>query len=363
MIQQIRELIANNPGLKAKEIAKRLSIDKHELNSFLYQNRETFSQDSNFSWFLINHQLTITFDQAAWIDCTCFEKALARVESALESTHKKVVFVIAEGCNLLLDSIARLIALSNQLVLYGKEVVIDFRQRGTYNYVSRMGFFEHLDQQITVLPTRPNISGAKRFSRNSDRLVELGIIDPDNLDESLAKRLKEVFVLHAGEEYKQTAFTIISELLGNVRDHSESPIPGFIALQFYEKSSPPHIQTVISDSGKGILGTLKSVLETKYPELAKQAKESNLNPDIFLLQQIFTKGKISQSHDEARGLGLKSSKDAASKFNATILVRQDTCEVKFYFRQGKRFKFDYKTDLPLIRGTHICFDFELDRTR
>jgi hypothetical protein len=360
MLQQVRALVANNPGLKAKEIARRLGFDRHELNSLLHHNREIFDQDDDFTWTVISQHLTITFDQSNWIDSGCFEKSLARVESALESSCKKVVFVISQGCNLLLDSIARLIALSNQLVMYGKEVVIDFRQRGTYTYVNRIGFFEHLDHQVIVLPTRPDSSGAKRFLRNSNRLVELGIIDPDNLDESLAIRLKEVFVSHAGAQYNQAAFTFISELLGNVRDHSESPIPGFIGLQFYENFSPPHIQTVISDSGKGILGTLGPVLKTKYPELAKLAQESNLDPDIYLLQQVFTKGQITQSNDEARGLGLKSSKDAASKYNATILVRQNTCEVKFYFRQGKKPKFDYKVNLPLLRGTHICFDFVLD---
>lgn len=361
MLQKIKKLLDVNPGLKAKEIAKSLGLDKHDINSFLHHNLEHFQKDTNFCWHLKNQELTITFDQNAWIDCSQFEQALANSESPLESSYQSIVFVIPTGCNLLLESIARLMALSNQLVLDGKEVTIDFQQLKTFTYVNRIGFFDHLNSAVRVLPERPETSGAQRYNRNSNSVVELGILDPKNLDESLPARLKEVFVGHAGLKYEQTAFTVISELLGNVRDHSLSPIPGFVGLQFYKKFSPPHIQTVISDSGKGILGTLKPILEKKYPDLAREIDDSKLDSDIFLLKKVFTQGQISQSEDEARGLGLKSSGDAASKFNANISIRQERCEVKFFFRQGKRTRFEFKIGMPLLRGTHICFDFELDR--
>lgn len=361
MLQKIKKLLGVNPGLKAKEVAKILGLDKHHINSFLHHNLEHFQQDAKFCWRLKSHELTIIFDQKAWIDCSQFEQALANAESPLESTYKSIVFVIAAGCNLLLESIARLMALSNQLVLDGKEVTIDFRQHKTFTYVNRIGFFDHLNPAVHVLPERPQTSGAQRYNRNSDSVVELGIINPKNLDESLPARLKEVFVGHAGSKYEQTAFTVISELLGNVRDHSLSPIPGFVGLQFYRKFSPPHIQTVISDSGKGILGTLKPILKTKYPDLAQEIEDAKLDSDIYLLKKVLTQGQISQSEDEGHGLGLKRSSDAASKFNANISIRQERCEVKFFFRQGKRTRFESKVEMPLLRGTHICFDFELDQ--
>lgn len=361
MLHKIKKLLELTPGLKAKEIAKNLGLDRHDINSFLHHNLEHFQKDANFCWYLSNQELTITFDQNTWVNCSQFEQALANSESPLESSYKSIVFVIPTGCNLLLESIARLMALSNQLVLDGKEVTINFRQSKTFTYVDRIGFFDHLNLAVHVLPERPKTSSAKRYNRNSDSLVELGIIDPKNLDESLPARLKEVFVGHAGSRYEQTAFTVISELLGNVRDHSLSPIPGFVGLQFYKNSPSPHIQTVISDSGKGILGTLKPILDKKYPDLAREIDDSKLDSDIFLLKKVLTQGQISQSEDEGHGLGLKRSSDAASKFNANISIRQERCELKLLFRQGKRTKFESKVGMPLIRGTHICFDFELDR--
>ena len=360
MLQNIKQLLDLSPGLKAKDIAKQLDLDKHILNSVLHHNPELFHQDENFCWHLKGNELVITLNPSTWVDCVLFEKALAKSGSPLECDYASIRFVIPEGCNLLLESIARLMALSNQLVMEGKIVTIDFQQRSTLTYVNRIGFFDHLSSAVLVLPERPETSGAQRYSRNSDSLVELGIIDPKNLDESLPERLKEVFVSHAGSKYEQTAFTVISELLGNVRDHSQSPIPGFVGLQFYKKFSPPHMQTVISDSGKGILGTLKPILEKKYPDISREMDSSELDPDIFLLKAVLTQGEISQSEEEARGLGLKSSRDAVSKFNANMSIRQERCEVKFFFRQGKRTRFASKTGMPLIRGTHICFDFELD---
>ena len=59
---------------------------------------------------------------------------------------------------------------------------------------------------------------------------------------------------------------VLSELLQNVEEHSGAATPGFAGLQFYKKTN--HIQTVISDSGLGIVGTLMPVLSQRYPELA-----------------------------------------------------------------------------------------------
>ncbi|MFZ2302286.1 MAG: ATP-binding protein [Gallionella sp.] len=226
-----------------------------------------------------------------------------------------------------------------------------------------LGFFDHLDKDVTVLPNRPQTSAASAYKGNSEKLVEFGAIDPVSPDESIPKQLKESFVSLAGSNiYSQPAFTVLSELFGNVRDHSKSPIPGFVALQFYKKHGrhPAHIQTVISDSGKGIIGTLLPVLAKKYPELLKEITKSDSPPEKLLLQKIFTQGEISQIDEEGRGLGLKRSIDAASEFGANIFVRQENCEAKFFYRNGKLKDFRFEENMPRILGTHICFDFLLD---
>lgn len=361
MLDGILKVLRETPRIRAREIAKKLQLDKHDVTRFLHAETNNFQIDDDYCWAIKNADLVIMFPADCWINCDLFESALSKVQSPLESVASSIIFVIPKGCNLLLEAIARLMALSNQLAYNGKEVTIDFtRQNRTLSYVDRLGFFEHLDKRVNVLPKRPNTSRAKIYNQNSDSLVELAAIDPSNPDASIPKRLKNVFVLLAGDKYDQDAYTVLSELFGNVLEHSELPIPGFIGLQFYENTFPRHIQTVISDSGKGILGTLKPIFAIKYPDLNRDIKHSGENFDIQLLKLVFMRGQISQSDEDGRGLGLKSSSKVASKYSAKILVRQENCEISFNFKQGKLEPIKYKTELPLILGTHICFDFELD---
>ncbi|TFW72344.1 ATP-binding protein [Methylotenera oryzisoli] len=361
MLKKIQKILLENPKIKARVIAKKLSVDRSLVSVFLRENLNHFEQDEDYCWSVKTSGLRIEFESDSWIDCKKFEKTLSAVESPLQSQANAIVFIIPKGCNLLLEVIARLIALANQLAHQGKKVTIDFSShRSSFTYVNRIGFFDHLHEKVIVLPNRPKISSAEVYKENNDNLVELAPIDANNLDETIPERFKKVFVSHAGDEYEQTAFTIISESYGNVRDHSKSPLLGFIGLQLYQNVSPPHIQTVISDSGAGILNTLKLVLDEKYPEIAEQMRAVDISPDVYLLKKVFTEGHISQSYDEGRGLGLNSSAIAASKFNATIGVRQENCEVRFFYRNGRLTNITHQTDMPSILGTHICFDFKLD---
>lgn len=364
MRKKIENLLSESPGIKAKIIAKKLNLDKAEVNSFLYDNPEYFQIDTNYCWTLNLAELRIELAGNCWVDCRSFEKTLAVAGSPIDSNIQSIIFIIPEGCQLLLEVIARFMALSNQLVHYGKHVTIDCTfSTPTFTYLNRLGFFDHLNKNVIVLPEWPKTSAASVYKGNSDNVVEIGAIDPIDPDESIPEQLKERFVYHAGSKYMQTAFTIISEPFNNVREHSESPISGFVALQFYSKHGkyPAHIQTVISDSGKGIIGTLWPILAKRYPKVFKQITDSNSSFEELLLKMVFTKGEISQSEDPGRGLGLKSSSAAASKFDATILVRQECCEGKFTYRSGLLHDFKFQNNMPRILGTHVCFDFLLDQ--
>ena len=361
MLKKIQKILLEFPKIKARAIAKKLTLDRSLVSVFLHTHLDHFEQDEEYCWSVKSSDLFIEFESDSWIDCKKFESTLSKGESPLKSSTNSIVFVIPSGCKLLLETIARLIALANQLADQGKKVTVDFsKHRSSFTYVNRIGFFDHLHEKIIVLPSRPEVSSAEVYKSNNNNLVELAPINPSNLDETIPERFKKVFVSHAGNEYEQTAFTVISESYGNVRDHSESPLPGFIGLQLYKNFSPPHIQTVISDSGKGILGTLNLVLEEKYPEIAEQMRALDINPDVYLMKKIFTEGQISQSYDEGRGLGLNSSANAASKFNATIGVRQENFEIRFFYRNGRLTNITHQDDLHAILGTHICFDFILD---
>ncbi len=257
-----------------------------------------------------------------------------------------------------------MLALCNQLVLKGKKVTIDFSAcDSTRTYFDRIGFLNELDLQVEVIPCRSNFSAADKYRGNSNAVVEFGKIDIEQPDKAIPRLLKDQFVVHAGAKYELAAFTIFTELFGNVCEHSNTPIPGFAALQKYSYPRP-HIQTVVSDSGDGIVGTLRPVLAEHYPDLAAKFKETDPMSGVMLLKEVLENGGISQvqcSDDNGRGLGLNSSQGYAVKYNADISVRQETFELKLSYRGGKLLQFAHTLEMPKIKGTHVCFDFFLTK--
>lgn len=179
----------------------------------------------------------------------------------------------------------------------------------------------------------------------------------------MPKELTTAFTHHAGQEYYMAAFTVFSELIGNVEEHSETPIHGFAALQLY-KGRQKHIQTVISDHGLGLSNTLKGNLKKHYPELEATLDMGFVDSDIILIEKALTEGKLSRfghdPEDVARGLGLKRSRDYALKYNAEITVRQENFLVKLIFQKGKLIDSISRKDLEFLAGTHVCFDFILE---
>lgn len=358
MIADIERFLRSNPGAMAKEIARHLGTQKSVVNPLLYRHSAIFLPDGKSCWFLVNpERMTITLKNA-WVDSASFEEALAVAGSPLDFDCSVVEFVVPKGCKIMIDAAARILALCNQLVLLKKSVSIDFSAcKTTMTYFNRLGFFDHLDGQVNVLPDRPKWSAAQVHHGNNDGVVELAAIDHRLPDETIPKRLKNSLVSCAGERYSQSAFTVISELFGNVRDHAQSLIPGFAALQHYPKGGK--IQTVISDSGIGIVGSLQPVLEQKYPGIFRQLDFSKPEAGPELVLRVFEQGQISSSSDDGRGLGLKRSGEVAADYNATISIRQQSFELTMVHSQGKLTS-DYRVGIPTLHGTHICFEFLID---
>lgn len=360
MIAIVERFLRENPRKKAKEISRHLDLDKGALNSLLYKNPKTFVHDDAHCWSLTTpDKLTVALKEEAWVGSASFEEVLAVTGSPLDLTCSDVEFVVPQGCKIMVDAAARILALCNQLVMRGKKVSIDFSaSRTTLTYFNRLGFFDHLAGAVGVIPERPAQSGAEIYRGNNDGVVELASIDHRAPDESIPKRLKNSLVKCAGERYSQSAFTFISELFGNVRDHANSEIPGFAALQYYPKAGK--IQAVISDSGIGIVGSLQPVLELRYQEIFRRLDFSRPEAGPELVLQVFKQGRISSSDDDGRGLGLKRSGDVAADFNATVTVRQKNFELTMGYSDGRLSQSDYRLGMPTILGTHICFDFRID---
>lgn len=114
MVAKIEKILRAEPNIMAKDLAKKLGCKKNELNPVLYANLDKFAVDSEFRWSLKGKEITITFEGNRWVNSDSFEATLQNANDDLENANK-VIFVLPEGCSFLLDALARLLALCNQL--------------------------------------------------------------------------------------------------------------------------------------------------------------------------------------------------------------------------------------------------------
>lgn len=258
----------------------------------------------------------------------------------------------------MVDAAVRLLSLANQLNATTRRVKLDFEEgeAGTMGYLNRMGFFDHLAPEIEVLPSRPTFSGAAAYRGTNSELVEIARINPKNRDQNLPTRLSKAVAasLHKhpdAQHIEGAIWTVFAELIDNVFSHSSTVLDGYAAMQLYKRGHS--LQVVVSDSGTGIMHTLRPSLQSQAPSLAQVS-------DTDLLVEMFRQG-ISR-HGPDRGCGLKGCAEKAMKYKASLGVRLPQSRTTLVPADGA-----YKpniaychTDLPLIWGTHISFKFELD---
>jgi hypothetical protein len=364
VLNDIKNVLRENPGLKGGEIAKKIDKVKKEVNSYLSKNHEGLYQ-KDWKWYIKpSDEIVFHISCGSWLTCEEFEDNYSSIGDLVNAKESKVIVVFPKDFSVLLVAGARIISLINQLNHKGKLVILNFEKcKKSMGYLNRLGFFDHIHENVESTPSRPKKSRAKQYKGNNKNIVEIGNIDLNDFNEELPKELTTAFTHHTGEEYYMAAFTVFSELIGNVEEHSETPIHGFAALQLY-KGRQKHIQTVISDHGLGLSKTLKANLKKHYPELEATLDMKSVDSDIMLIEKALTEGKLSRfghdPEDVARGLGLKRSRDYALKYNAEITVRQENFLVKLIFQKGKLIDSISRKDLEFLAGTHVCFDFILE---
>ncbi len=365
MKDKIVNLLKLSSGLKARDIAKKISQDRKKVNTFLYQHKDIFKQDEEFLWSLANpYEIKIFLQENAWVDADSFEASLQQVTSPIDASTDHVVFVVPKRCSVLLEPACRMLALCNQLSGVGKSVTIDFSAcRSALTYFDRIGFFDSLDRRCIVLPKKPDSSRASKYKGNSQNLVEFGLINPiigeEDLnadDKILINQLTDSFVQLVDKDYEDVASVIFSELIGNIKRHSQTQLKGIAGLQKYS-GRKSHIQTIVSDSGVGIATTLKTGLEEHYPDLFKMRGKDDY--DLLLVEKALTKGQISR-FGKGNGLGFGITTQKAMRFSASLSVRQETFSVKFFYSNNKLMRTEHRKGLARIRGTHLCFDFDID---
>jgi anti-sigma regulatory factor (Ser/Thr protein kinase) len=358
--EAIALFLLQNPCSKAKTIAAHLDEDKGDVNKVLYSSPADFKRDLDHFWSIADPDvLEINLPGDSWVTAHVFENALRRAGSPLDTSVERVRFILLAECKLMLDALARLLALCNQLVEGGRDVELDFSaSKSTLSYLNRIGFLNQLADAVVVIPKRPKLDLASTYKGHNDGVVELQIIDPAAPDKSIPNSLRHSFVQSAGDSYSDAAFTVLAELLDNVHEHSRATTKGFAGLQVYRNGKGKRILAVISDNGLGIVGTLEPILKKRYPSLYRRIKESRSHLGVALLKRVFSDGGISQVDEDGRGLGLKVSGDYAKKYRATISVRQKDFELCVH--RGSLRRFTSTLNLARVEGTHICFDFQVD---
>ena len=295
---------------------------------------------------------------ASWVNSSTMEACLKTDSGPHDNTFSSAKFVFPNGCKVMIDAAVRLLSLFNQLDICQKRVqlVFDEGESGTMGYLDRMGFFDHLSKNIEVIPERPFVSGAEIYGGTNTSLVEIARINPKFRDETLLRRMTDALMRSCGhrsdaDELEGAAWTIFAELIDNIFSHSETSLDGYAALQLYLRGNS--LRVAVSDSGLGIMETLRPALKHEYPSFSDIS-------DIDLLVEIFRQG-ISR-HGSDRGCGLKGSAAKAIKYKAQLDVRLPNLRVSLSpGREGYRPNTTYCYDsLPLIWGTHIYFDFSLD---
>jgi hypothetical protein len=256
------------------------------------------------------------------------------------------------------DAAVRLLSLLNQIDHSTRRVVVNFEESedGVFPYLDRIGFFQSLSQNVTVLPQRPTGFAAVRYRGRNPSVVEIQRIDRNQRDDSLPRRLTSAITRACEnrpdvQDLEGAAWTIFAELIDNVFSHSETPLDGFAALQVYPRGNC--LKVAVSDSGLGMLQTLRPALENEAPKLAALR-------DVELIVEVFRQGL--SRHGSGRGCGLKGCADKAVKFGAELDVRLPEARVLLIpghggYTPNRAFCYSH---LPLIWGTHISFTFQLD---
>jgi hypothetical protein len=294
---------------------------------------------------------------AQWVNASRFEWALRNSCGPHDPNTFEVSFEFPSGCKVMVDAAIRLLSLTNQLASMTRRVRLKFEEGelGTMGYLNRMGFFDYLADIVEVLPSRPGYSAAKVHRGGNAALVEIARINKDARDEDLPIRLTEALMRSChtrpdAGELKGAAWMIFAELIDNIFSHSRTELDGYAALQVYSRGN--RLSVAVSDSGLGIMQTLRPALSVEFSNLAALS-------DTDLLVEVFRQGL--SRHGRDRGCGLKGSAAKAIKFDAALDVRLPRQRVLLTPARGA---YEANTahcyeGLPLVWGTHIAYGFQL----
>lgn len=162
-----------------------------------------------------------------WVNAKKLDDVMLLSKSPHSPEVVTVSFCFPEGCKIMVDAGMRLLSLANQLCLSDKKVCFLFQQGidSTMGYLNRLGFFDHLDGSVDVLPERPKVSLASIHRGTNNDLMEIVCINRGKRDHSVPSRLADI-IMHSsssgdgGKKIGLMGFTIFGELIDNILDKS-----------------------------------------------------------------------------------------------------------------------------------------------
>ena len=381
----IFNVLSKHPNLKGREIAKKLGLEKQVVNSFLAKNKNKFHIDELHQWnnIIQETELVVEF-QKGWVDAEVFELNLSGYNNLFES-NEKIRFVFTET-KLLLDAIMRLLCLSNQLGQRGILICLDFRNCiNTFGYLDRLGFFKHLHDSVQVFPEKPKASLAEKYSKNSENLIEVFPICPRDIDNGDVLRISGVFKNSFSEHEIQVLLPklqiFVASLIDNVRQHGQSELVGYSALQIYNLigQNQKKIVLVIADNGAGLISTLRQALTyDRYRDLALLFGGNSIENNKTLLAHVLNNGGITQKEDGSRGgLGLNEAHLAIAKISkletvnqlelknidVNVSIRLDDCLYNFPYKHNQLKNCDlvHRGEFTKIYGTQFILTILLTK--
>ena len=272
----------------------------------------------------------------------------------IEIDHTQTTFA-------LLDVLVSALYLYNELAQLNNEVTLRWGpDQPTFGYADFMGFFQLLDARVEVHPQRP-VRGVHRSAAHSNpSLLEMTSLQPgdrsmasgalDLLRERLAENLATV---RNSAAVVDNIWTFAAETIGNIDEHSQTPVPGVVAAQRYKSQiRGSRIHLVIADGGLGIPATIR----TGNPVAAAD------KTDVEIIIAAFKDG-LSRQLARGRGCGLTTCARIAMLYKGNLRVRVGRTWARLITksaRSGLSLGF-FEDEATPISGTHISLDFYLDR--